>query len=68
LFGKSPFESDIKKIVKNGEAMQELSEIVFPAAPVIREETKSFILNLLANSPDQRMDMDQVLSHSFLKE
>jgi serine/threonine protein kinase len=25
LFGKSPFESDIKKIVKNGDPMQELS-------------------------------------------
>ena len=67
MFGKSPFESDIKKIVKNGEVMQELSEIVFPVAPVIKEETKNFILNLLANNPDQRMDMDQVLSHAFLK-
>jgi hypothetical protein len=47
--------------------MQELSEIVFPAAPVIKEETKGFILNLLENNPDLRMDMDQVLNHQFLK-
>ncbi len=48
--------------------MQELSEIVFPTAPAIKEETKSFIINLLENKPDLRMDMDQVLNHPFLRE
>ena len=48
--------------------MQELGQIVFPAAPAIKEEAKKFILNLLENNPDSRMDMDQVLSHPFLKE
>jgi aurora kinase len=58
LFGRSPFESDIKKIVLNNEVKAELSEVTFPVAPVIREETKQLILNLLANDPQKRMDID----------
>jgi hypothetical protein len=38
LFGKSPFESDIKKIVMSGESRPELSEVSFPATPVLSEE------------------------------
>lgn len=36
LFGRSPFESDIKKMVLEG-GSAELSEVVFPSAPVVSE-------------------------------
>lgn len=67
LFGKSPFESEIKKIVRSNDSKPELSEVSFPSAPPISEEGKSFILNLLENDPNCRMDMDEVLAHPFLK-
>lgn len=34
-----------------GENNCELSEVTFPSAPVIREDTKQFILNLLDKDP-----------------
>jgi len=37
LFGKSPFESDIKKMVMCGDDKTELSEVSFPSAPVVAE-------------------------------
>ena len=47
MFGKSPFENDIKKMLIAGEGMKELSEVVFPSAPVVSEQAKIFIRNLL---------------------
>jgi hypothetical protein len=47
LFGKSPFESDIIKIVKNKELKPELSSLNFPQGIPIKPETKAFIENLL---------------------
>ena len=35
-----------------------LSQVTFPSAPVVSEEAKIFILNLLDSNPDKRMDMD----------
>jgi len=58
LFGKSPFESEIKKMAMSGESKGELSEVSFPAAPLIRPDTRQFILNLLDKDPEKRMDMD----------
>lgn len=37
LFGKSPFESDIKKMVLKNEGIPTLSQVVFPTAPPISE-------------------------------
>jgi serine/threonine protein kinase len=68
LFGKSPFEKDIKSIARNKEAEAKLGELTFPAAIAIRDETKDFIENLLSEDPDKRMDMDEVLGHEFLRE
>lgn len=34
-----------------GENNCELSEVIFPSAPVIREDSKEFILNLLDKDP-----------------
>ncbi len=68
LFGKSPFESDIKKMMMNGDGKTELPEVNFPSAPVVSSEVKHFILNLLDRDPERRMDMDEVLHHPFLKE
>lgn len=71
LFGKSPFQSDIKKILMAGEGADSktnLPEVTFPTAPVVSETAKVFILNLLDSNPDKRMDMDEVIHHSFLKE
>lgn len=51
LFGKSPFESEIKKMAISGDNKGELSEVTFPTAPIIREDTKNFILNLLDKDP-----------------
>jgi serine/threonine protein kinase len=68
LFGKSPFESDIIKITKNKDQKAELSDLSFPSSIPIKEETRDFIENLLAENPDRRMDMDEVLIHPFLKE
>lgn len=58
LFGKSPFESDIKKMVLNGQGNTDFSEVNFPSAPPITDLAKEFILNLLDKDPDRRMDMD----------
>ena len=68
LFGKSPFESDIKKMVINKEGIPNLSQVIFPFAPPISQQAKEFILNLLDCNPDKRMDMDEVLAHPFIKE
>lgn len=68
LFGKSPFESDIKKMVQAGDDSTELSVVAFPSAPVVSEAAREFILNLLDRNPDRRMDMDEVLHHSFLRD
>ena len=67
MFGKSPFENDIKKMVMNKEDTTELSEVSFPSAPVVSDEAKGFILNLLDREPNKRMDMDEILHHPFLK-
>lgn len=55
-------------MVRNGEARQELSGLVFPVGTAVRECAKEFVGNLLQKDPDLRMDMDQVLSHAFLQQ
>ncbi len=67
LYGKSPFESDIKKMVINKEGAPNLSQVSFPSAPPVSDEAKEFILNLLDCDPDRRMDMDEVLVHPFIR-
>ena len=70
LFGKSPFQSDIKKMLMSGECNENktgLSEVTFPTAPLISEPAKMFITNLLDCDPDKRMDMDEAIHHAFLK-
>lgn len=66
LFGKSPFESDIIKLARSKEMKLELSELNFPPGIPIKDETRMFIENLLAENPDSRMDMDEVLLHPFM--
>ena len=56
------------KLAQNKEAEPKLSNLSFPPGIPIKEETKKFIENLLAEDPDTRMDMDEVLRHDFLKE
>lgn len=68
LFGKSPFEKDIKNITRNKEAEAKLGELTFPTSIPIKDETRDFIESLLAEDPDKRMDMDEVLAHEFLRE
>lgn len=68
LFGRSPFESDIKKMMIEGGQKTELSEIVFPSTPIVSQEAKIFIMNMLDREPKSRMDMDEALHHPFLKE
>ena len=68
LFGKSPFESDIIKLAQNKELKPELSTLNFPPGIPIKDDTKRFIENLLNSDPLQRMDMDEVLHHPFLRE
>jgi serine/threonine protein kinase len=46
----------------------ELSTLSFPPGILIKEETKQFIENLLEGDPKMRMDMDEVLSHPFLRD
>ena len=46
----------------------ELSEVTFPGTPVVSEEVKTFILNLLDREPNCRMDMDEAIHHPFLRE
>lgn len=40
LYGKSPFESDIKKMVINKEGAPNLSQVSFPSAPPVSDEAK----------------------------
>jgi serine/threonine protein kinase len=68
LFGKSPFESEIIKISRNKEQKAELTGLVFPASTPVSADTRSFIENLLSEDPEQRMEMDEVLQHPFLRE
>ena len=68
LFGKSPFGSDLIKLAHNKQMKPEMSTVNFPVGISIKEETKKFIENLLSQNPDDRMDMDSVLCHPFLKE
>lgn len=58
LFGKSPFEKDIKNITRNKEVQAKLGELTFPASIPIKDQTKDFIQNLLAQNPEKRMEMD----------
>jgi serine/threonine protein kinase len=46
----------------------ELSEVTFPGTPVVSEEAKTFILNMLDREPNCRMDMDEAIHHPFLRD
>jgi len=52
----------------SGESKPELSEVSFPTTPVLSEEGRQFILKMLSLIPEDRMDMDEALAHSFLRQ
>lgn len=71
LVGKVPFkivsEADLKKIV-NLFLIQLYDEITFPDYLKISCIAKDFIFKLMHKDPKQRLDMDEVKNHPFLRE
>lgn len=70
LVGKVPFkivcESDLQKIVMNS-LIQLYDDITFPDYLHISDVAKDFIVNLMHKDPTQRMDMDEIKNHPFLR-
>lgn len=71
LVGKVPFkivtQNDLKKIV-HYRLIQLEDDISFPEYLKISDSAKDFIRKLMKKDPKERMEMDEVKDHPFLRE
>ena len=64
LFGKPPFEtSDVKTTYKK----IKINDYSFPENIMISKEAKNLIENILVTNPLQRIPLDKIYEHEFLK-
>ncbi|KAL4445967.1 hypothetical protein ABPG74_010959 [Tetrahymena malaccensis] len=64
LIGKPPFEEkEVENTLRNIKA----NRYSFPENCTISKEAKDFIQKILVPNPDQRLTMDQMLQHPFMK-
>lgn len=71
LVGRTPFKvtsaDDLGKIVSGYVLTQITDELVFPSYVELSPDAKDFLKRALQKNPNDRMDLDEMLEHPFLK-